>query len=47
MLAWKALSRVFGYVASTPELSLMMKFSCKGSTPFDVFAGVQGSERKH
>ena len=46
MLAWKALSRVVGYVASTPELSLMMKFSCKGSTPFDVFAGVQGSEKE-
>ena len=46
MLAWKALPHVVGYVASTPELSLLMKYSCKGSTPFDVLAGVQGSEQE-
>ena len=46
VLAWQALSRLVRYVASTVELSLMLKFSCEGSAPFDVFAGVQGSEKE-
>ncbi len=40
------MSRLVGYVASTVELSLTLKFSCEGSTPFEVFAGVQGSEKE-
>ena len=41
MLAWKALARLVGYVASTPSLSLLLRKSSPGNSPFDAFAGVR------
>lgn len=38
VLAWKALARLVGYVASTPSLSLLLKKSSTGNNPFDAFA---------